>query len=376
LTLESSISSNSKTKRTKMKIIDCDVHPTLTGGMSKLYRYMPSSISTKLERENYNITANLRVRYPHPHGHVNRVDASPDIDSLPGSDPHFVITDYLERYNISNSLLIPLQPANFALTCTDVGAISAVTSAFNDYFINEWLEIDKRFHMAITVNPKDIEASVEEIKRLKDTKGVVAIYLPLTDISLGNKYFYPIYRAVVEQNLPIVIHIAGPECTVVGAPMTAGGLPTSYSERFSVIPQIAQSNVAAMIFQGVFEEFPELKVVFVEWGFSWLGPLTWRMNQMWRALRIETPWVKRLPEEYIQSNLYFTTQPVEEELNSEDFSRLLNLINAKDNLLFSSDYPHWDNDLPDRTFNRLSEEMKKAIFHGNAEKLFGHRLRN
>lgn len=366
----------SGSRKKKLKIIDCDVHPALSGGIEKLYPYLSNSYISKLKRENYNITANLRVRYPHPHGRVNRIDASPGEGILPGSDPDFVVKDYLDKNNINNSLLIPLQPANLALTSVDNNAISTLLPAFNDYFIDQWLQTDNRFNLAITVNPKDPESSVKEIKRLANVSGVAAVYLPLIDISLGTKYFYPIYKAVLEHNLPIVIHIAGPECTFTGAPTTAGGIPASYAERFSLISQIAQSNIASLIFQGVLDEFPDLKIVFIEWGFTWLGPLTWRMNQMWRGLRIETPWVKILPEEYIRKNIFFTTQPVEEELNHDDFSRFLNLINAQDNLIFSSDYPHWDNDMPDRTFKKLSENMKEAIFYKNAEKVFGQRLRN
>jgi predicted TIM-barrel fold metal-dependent hydrolase len=368
--------SKNRTEKNKLKIIDCDVHPVVRGGIEKLFPYMTESYIAKMQRENYSITANARVRYPHPHGRVNRIDASPGEGEVPGSNPGFVIKDYLDKFNVHNSLLIPLQPANFALTSVDTNTISTLISAFNDYFIDQWLETDRRFNLAISVNPKDPEMAVKEIERLANVPGVAGVFLPLIDISLGNKYFYPIFKAVVENNLPIVIHISGPECTFTGAPTTAGGLPSTYSERFSLISQIAQSNIANLIFQGVLEDFPDLKIVFVEWGFTWLGPLTWRMNTMWRGLRIETPWVKEPPEEYIRKNIFFTTQPLEEELDHANFSQYLSLINAKDNLLFSSDYPHWDNDMPNRTFVKLSEEIKEAIFFKNAEKVFGHRLRN
>lgn len=363
------------TKKPKMKIIDCDVHPVLEGGIQKLYPYMSSTYISKFERENYNVAGNIRVRYPHPHGRVSRVDASPGEGITPGSDPHFVIKDYIDKFNISSSLLIPLQPANFVLTSVDTNAITTVVSAFNDYFIEHWLQVDDRYNLAFSVNSRDPESCVEEINRLANVPGVAGVYVPTIDISLGNKYYYPIFRAAVEHDIPIVIHIAGPECTFLGAPTTAGGLATSYIERFSLISQIAQSNIASLIFNGVLEEFPTLRVVFVEWGFSWIGSLTWRMNTLWRGLRIETPWVKKPPEEYIRENIFFTTQPVEEELNHEDFATILRLINAKDNLIFSSDYPHWDNDFPDRTFNRLPEDIKEALFYKNAEKVFGQRLR-
>jgi predicted TIM-barrel fold metal-dependent hydrolase len=48
-------------------------------------------------------------------------------------------------------------------------------------------------------------------------------------------------------------------------------------------------------------------------------------------------------------------------------------INAETNLCFSTDYPHWDFDLPSTIYDLpfLSEEAKRNILGGNAAKLFG-----
>ena len=131
-----------------------------------------------------------------------------------------------------------------------------------------------------------------------------------------------------------------------------------------------------LIFEGVFEKYPELKVIFVEYAFSWLGPMMARMDQSWRNLRIETPWVKKTPSEYVKENVFFTTQPIDE-MPKKQFDQMIEMVDGKENLLFSSDYPHWDNDMPDKTFYRLftNDEDRKRILHDNALSIFGSRLR-
>ena len=66
-----------------------------------------------------------------------------------------------------------------------------------------------------------------------------------------------------------------------------------------------------------FERFRSLKLVSVENGFAWLPSLTWRLDSAWHLLKAEVPHLKRPPSEYMRTNLWFATQPVEEPENPE-----------------------------------------------------------
>jgi predicted TIM-barrel fold metal-dependent hydrolase len=48
------------------------------------------------------------------------------------------------------------------------------------------------------------------------------------------------------------------------------------------------------------------------------------------------------------------------------------MINARTQLLYSSDYPHWDMDLPSTIYDLpfLTEHDKRNILGGNAERVF------
>jgi predicted TIM-barrel fold metal-dependent hydrolase len=83
------------------------------------------------------------------------------------------------------------------------------------------------------------------------------------------------------------------------------------------------------------------------------------------------PHLKRLPSEYIRSNIWVTTQPIEEPERPEDLLATLEWI-GWDRVMFSTDYPHWDQDDPRYAFKvPLSEEGRRKIFRENALAFYG-----
>ncbi len=133
--------------------------------------------------------------------------------------------------------------------------------------------------------------------------------------------------------------------------------------------QLSQGNISSLVFNGVFERFPDLKFVFVESGFTWTVPLIWRMDTTWRYLRIETPWVKHSPSHYVREHIRFTTQPVDEPDDAQHLVQLIAML-GPELLLFSTDYPHWDADTPTRVLQVLPAEWKDRIFARNAVEFF------
>jgi predicted TIM-barrel fold metal-dependent hydrolase len=115
----------------------------------------------------------------------------------------------------------------------------------------------------------------------------------------------------------------------------------------SMPAQCAQSVLTSLVLEGVFEQFPTLKVVIVEAGFAWAPALTWRLDAQWAVLRAELPRVKRPPSEYIRSQVWFTTQPMEEPDPREHLLDTMEWM-GWDRLLVATDYPHWDFTIPPR----------------------------
>lgn len=353
-------------------LVDCDVHP-LVAGIESLLPYIDRGWRRRFANRDVVAASPFpAARYSHPLGFLRRDAATPE-GGAPGSDPDHLIRHHVEPNRIAALVLLSLQAGALA-SWVNVEEASALATAYNRFFAEEWLPRDERMHLAIGVSPHDPEAAAEEIRRGAGGERVVGVFLPLIDRLMGHRHYHPIYEAAIAHDLPIVIHGSGAEGMFPGAPASAGGIPSSYVERYVDMPQIAQANVASLVFTGTFERFPRLKVVFVEWGFSWVAPVMWRMDKAWRGLRVETPWVRRPPSEYVREHIRFTTEPIDEPDDPRHLHQVLEMIHAERTLLFSTDYPHWDNDSPSFVLGKLPAAMRDRVAAANAIETFGDRM--
>ncbi len=111
--------------------------------------------------------------------------------------------------------------------------------------------------------------------------------------------------------------------------------------------------MTAMIFQGVFERFPELQICWIETGVGWIPHFLecvddrWWRNRAWGDLSIKQP-----PSFYWHRN------------NAASFIVDRSGIELRhragvDNIMWSSDYPHHGNDWP--YSRKVIEEMMGSI---------------
>lgn len=125
------------------------------------------------------------------------------------------------------------------------------------------------------------------------------------------------------------------------------------------------------ILNGIPERFPKLKVLWVESGLAWVPFMMQRLDDQYLMRPSEAPQLKRLPSEYMRENCWYTTQPMEQ-TNKKALELTFEMINAETQLLFSSDWPHFDFDLPSEIVDLpfLSEQAKRNILGLNAARLF------
>src|SRR5690606_10546939 len=108
---------------------------------------------------------------------------------------------------------------------------------------------------------------------------------------LGRRLNWPIYREAEKRGLPVGIHAGS---TGRHAP-TSIGWPTYFVQDYVAYSTGFGAVLNSLIGEGVFDEFPNLKVVLLESGVTWLPSWMWRSNKSWRGMRRETPWVKMEP---------------------------------------------------------------------------------
>lgn len=141
-------------------------------------------------------------------------------------------------------------------------------------------------------------------------------------------------------------------------------------EWHNILPTNYMAHINSLVCEGVFEKFPGLKFVAIEGGIAWLPHLMWRMDKNYKALRSTTPWLKKLPSEYIREHVRLTTQPIEEPEDHQHLLQIFEMIDAKNIVMFSSDYPHWDYDNPKMALPPLKGELKEGILWRNAARLY------
>jgi predicted TIM-barrel fold metal-dependent hydrolase len=124
------------------------------------------------------------------------------------------------------------------------------------------------------------------------------------------------------------------------------------------------------VINGLPERFPRLKVVWVESGLAWIPFAMQRLDHEFLMRVCEAPLLKRLPSEYIR-DMYFTSQPLEK-TNMKLLEATFDAMKAETQLLFASDWPHWDFDPPSSitTIPFLTDQAKRNIMGLNAARVF------
>jgi predicted TIM-barrel fold metal-dependent hydrolase len=345
---------------TQTLLIDADVHPDF----GDLTEYLPRVWHERWQR----IQAGAgSVHEGNPRG-VSRRDAEPPGGGAPASDPAFVVSDHLDRYGIAYAILagpgfLPVGPD------PDYG--NAVASAYNDCLLDVWLPVTPRFKGSVIVNSNDPDAATREIRRVGSHPGMVQVLMTSASLApYGQRQYHPIYEAAAELGLPVAIH-PGAEGAGIAWPPTPVGYPSRYLEWHNMLPVTAMAQINSLVCEGVFEKFPRLKFVVIEAGVAWLPQLMWRMDKNYKALRDTTPWLRRLPSEYVVDHVRLTTQPIEEPKHPDHLAQVLSMMSAEKTVMFSSDYPHWDNDDPNRILRRVDADVRARIFGGTAAELYG-----
>ncbi|HEY5300780.1 MAG TPA: amidohydrolase family protein [Acetobacteraceae bacterium] len=351
---------------TRLELVDCDIHPVLRSSKA-LHPYLPHRWREELDARGFRTRNPFLNAYAYPKAApaLSRRDSWPPGGAPPGGDLDFMRAQHLDHYGVDIGILQVLGPSGKDIRNQEFGA--AVARGLNDWQIAEWTEPEPRLRGSITVTSDDPDAAVEEIARCAPKHDFASVFISArTTEPMGRKRYRPIFAAAVDAGLPIGIHAGGAN----GIAMSSAGAPSYYLEDHQSGAAVMQSLLTSLVFEGVFERFPALRIVLVEGGFGWLPALLWRMDRQWARMRDEVPHVKRPPSEYVRRNVWVATQPIAEPEHAADMAALLDWI-GRDRIVFSSDYPHWDMDDPRLAFKvALSEAEQRMIFSDNARAVY------
>ena len=334
--------------------IDCDVHPAVPG-MKALLPFMAPYWQEQVSVRG--IDGLDLSSFPH------RIAANGRADwrgaGKPGSSLADLRTQALDGFGSQLAICNPL----YGTTAIHNDHFAAtVARAVNDWLAADWLTPEPRLRGSITIAAQNAELAVDEIeRRAGDPRFVQVLMLAMNEAPLGNRRYWPIYQAAARHGLPIGVH-AG---STYRHAITQNGWPSYYLEDYAAHAQAFQSNLLSLVHEGVFAKFPDLRVVFIESGFTWLPNFMWRANNTWRGVRAEVPWVDRPPADIIRDHVRFTLQPTDRPPTASDMEAVLEQIGSKDMILFSTDYPHWQFDGDDAFPPGFSPALRRRVLVDN-----------
>ena len=350
-----------------LRLIDTDIHNDLPS-MQDLKPFLAPLWHPWLDNGGPGVAS----RYYANMGSGRMDDSVREEDGLAAGDPDWVVQQLMTKYRIDLGIL----------TGSIIGVAiqhdwrfqSALVSAYNDWTLEKWVRPYDCYKGSIAVAAQEAAGATREIHRLGDHPGMVQVLMPsAARLPYGNPHYWPIYRAAVEYDLPVAIHVGSEGTGLANAP-TGVGYPSTYLEFHTDHSQTMMAHCVSMVAEGVFAEFPTLKFAFIEGGVCWAPYVMGRLDRLYPALKAEVPYLKKLPSEYILGNCYWSTQPIEEPEDTAQLLALLKMMRAEKTVVFASDYPHWDFDNPLTAFKFFPADLKRRIFVENALALYGPRL--
>jgi len=360
MTQNQTYSSEDQQKR-RTGIIDCDVHVAPTSNeVIKSYMRQPF-------RDAFRFWG--RGVFDNPFTIV-RPDAIPPSGGPIGSDPDFLRKQLIEPYNIAYAILNPWIYADYY---ADPDLKAEICSAYNTWLDETWLSKhnhDGVFKASIVVSHQDPSLAVKEIEKWAGHPNFVQVLFDAgAKAPFGQRHYWPIYEACERHGLPVAYH-PGSDGLGSNTPFTPG-FPTRFVEWVTLLACEFQAHLVSLLTEGVFQKFPGLRIVSLEGGSTWLPGIIWRLDAHYKCFRFEVPWLKKLPSLYLRDHVRFGSQPIHRPDNDEHFLNLLEAMDAENLMMFSSDYPHYDTDVPTEIFPRKApERMKNKILYENAKKFY------
>jgi len=265
-------------------------------------------------------------------------------------------------------------PARFFYGITDEPYQRAIFHSYNDWLHEFCLHNPKRLVGLALLSIIDPQHTVEDIFHYAKL-GFKGVQIPtrIKDSGFYEPQYEPIWTAAEETGLVINVHTTS----------TQGEARTHFEGPRQIEPwkQIAgvgnrqlpsQQFLGNVIFSGVFDRYPKLKVVCAEFDVGWVANLVQQIDYWFgreSTFDADLNVNKLPPSEYFKRNVFFTYQ--------DDRAGVLTTpVYGTDNFLWASDYPHgvttfpYSRDTVDRNFEGIDPAVKRKLARENTNKLY------
>lgn len=286
--------------------------------------------------------------------------------------------EFMDKAGLEAAVLYPTGALGYG-RIIDVDFAIQACAAYNDWLSEAYVRSDSRFKGMALIPMQEPQAAVEELRRAINELGMVGAMVPSTGLKthLGAKEYWPIYEEAARLGCSLGVH--------GGAHQDMGMNNLNVFAAIHAVghPMGIMIGLASLVFNGVFDKFPTLKVGFLEGGAAWLLTALERFSGSYGAF---TPFDPRgeliqLKDgesvgDYVTRHTKAGNIRVGVEGDEPSLPFAVKTI-GPEAWMFSSDFPHEVNLASVRgeieellEMEELTSDEKQAILHGNSHEFY------
>ena len=284
------------------------------------------------------------------------------------TEPNLRILDQ-DRDGVQAEVLYGILGA--AMRLGDDEAAAEMMHIYNAWLADFCSTHPARFAGLANIPSHDVEAAVREVERVAERGVLRGIEVANTHemAPLFDPSWAPLWAAAERAGLPVHFHTIGPRMDYDFASLAPMQSRQAFAVHITGFQLAMAKIVMEVIYGGVLEAHPKLKLVIGESGIGWIPYILDHMDLEWED-QFKDLTLTMKPSAYWRRQCYATYQ-------SDPIGiRLLDIL-GEDNVMWGSDFPHPDGVWPDsqdfiaRELGCVDAATRHKIVCGNAASLYG-----
>jgi hypothetical protein len=271
----------------------------------------------------------------------------------------------MDALGLDYQILFPTPMLTLGMTPQDEVEV-ALGGAFNKWMVENILPQDDRIKGLLYLPFNTPEACERMVEQYAPRPEIIGFTICSTrNKPVHHNSYMRLYALIEETGKPLAFHTGfnwtDPSFSQLNRFLSMHALS---------FPHYNLIHLTNWVINGLPERFPKLKVVWVEAGIAWLAFLMQRLDHEFMMRSSEAPLLKRKPSDYMRE-MFYTSQPLERS-DLDLLEATMKAMNAETQMLYASDWPHWDFDPPGSITSLpfLDAQAKRNILGLNAARVF------
>ena len=261
----------------------------------------------------------------------------------------------------------------------DSGFCSAAMRAYNDYIAEFCSEDPLRLKGIALLNVDDPREAADELARCRKRglAGAMITVLPPADRPYDLPMYEPLWSAAADLEMPLSMHVATGRAAA-SVDTTQKSVKEVKESAFYLQDHFVRKSIGELIFSGVFERHPKLRIGSVEHEVSWAPFFLFQMDYTYTQRPIRGNWHRFadksvLPSDFFKRQCFMSFQ--EDAIGMRERETV-----GLQTLMWGSDYPHTESTFPrsrevlERVLAGVPQAEREAITCDNVARLYGFDL--